>query len=295
MGPLTLIGGEDTVPYDRPNLSKDYLAGTASEEWIPLRPAAFYEEQGIRLVLSRRVVAVDVPRRRVLLDDATSHEFRRAAPRHRRGADPAADVRRQRQCGISHPRRQPRDHRRRHRCPPGGGPRRQLHRPRGGGLAPGPGTRGPRRRAGPSPAGASAGARAGRLHPRPARGAWGGLSPGADRDPDRRRLGDAGERPGHPGRPRDRGIGVRPSIELAAAAGLAVDGGIVVDQYLETSEPGIFAAGDVARYPDSRTGARFESSTGSPPSARGRRPRATSSGGASRLPPCRSSGASITT
>ena len=43
VGPLTLIGGEDTVPYDRPNLSKDYLAGTASEEWIPLRPAAFYE------------------------------------------------------------------------------------------------------------------------------------------------------------------------------------------------------------------------------------------------------------
>ena len=75
MGPLTLIGGEDTVRYDRPNLSKDYLAGTAAEEWIPLRPAAFYEEQGIRLVLGRRVVAVDVPRRRVLLDDATSHEF----------------------------------------------------------------------------------------------------------------------------------------------------------------------------------------------------------------------------
>ena len=39
-GPLTLIGAEP--PVDRPNLSKDYLAGNAPEEWIPLRDAAFY-------------------------------------------------------------------------------------------------------------------------------------------------------------------------------------------------------------------------------------------------------------
>src|SRR5215475_1128754 len=37
-GPITLIGRDDALPYDRPNLSKDYLAGNAPEEWIPLRP-----------------------------------------------------------------------------------------------------------------------------------------------------------------------------------------------------------------------------------------------------------------
>src|SRR5213078_956614 len=40
-GPITLIGADEFLPYDRPNLSKDYLAGTAPEEWIPLRSADF--------------------------------------------------------------------------------------------------------------------------------------------------------------------------------------------------------------------------------------------------------------
>src|SRR5438477_3208214 len=68
-GPVTLISADDFLPYDRPNLSKDYLAGNAPEEWIPLRPPDFYREQKIDTLTSTVVEAIDPKTKQVTLSD----------------------------------------------------------------------------------------------------------------------------------------------------------------------------------------------------------------------------------
>jgi NADPH-dependent 2,4-dienoyl-CoA reductase/sulfur reductase-like enzyme/nitrite reductase/ring-hydroxylating ferredoxin subunit len=67
-GRIAMISADSSVPYDRPNLSKDYLAGNAPEECIPLRSPEFYREHGIDLRLGARAAAIDRAGRRVLLD-----------------------------------------------------------------------------------------------------------------------------------------------------------------------------------------------------------------------------------
>jgi NADPH-dependent 2,4-dienoyl-CoA reductase/sulfur reductase-like enzyme/nitrite reductase/ring-hydroxylating ferredoxin subunit len=59
-GSIVMLSNDDALPVDRPNLSKDYLAGNAPEDWIPLRPASFYAENGIELHLGENVTGIDV-------------------------------------------------------------------------------------------------------------------------------------------------------------------------------------------------------------------------------------------
>jgi apoptosis-inducing factor 3 len=74
-GPVAMVGSEPTVPVDRPNLSKDYLAGNAPEEWMPLRGEDFYRDQKIDLYLNTRIDRVDVGNKSVTLSDGHSMAY----------------------------------------------------------------------------------------------------------------------------------------------------------------------------------------------------------------------------
>src|SRR5579872_2228728 len=58
-GPVTIISAEAGLPPDRPNLSKDYLAGTAPVEWVPIRGEKHFEKHGITLLRNTRVASID--------------------------------------------------------------------------------------------------------------------------------------------------------------------------------------------------------------------------------------------
>ncbi len=68
VGRIVLITPEDRWPYDRPNLSKDFLAGELEEKWLPLRAPEFYEEHAVERIAGS-VVRLDVATRTVTLDD----------------------------------------------------------------------------------------------------------------------------------------------------------------------------------------------------------------------------------
>jgi NADPH-dependent 2,4-dienoyl-CoA reductase/sulfur reductase-like enzyme/nitrite reductase/ring-hydroxylating ferredoxin subunit len=64
-GGIAMYSHESAAPLDRPNLSKDYLAGSAPEDWLPLRPDAFYAENGIDLHLNAEVTGIDTKKREI--------------------------------------------------------------------------------------------------------------------------------------------------------------------------------------------------------------------------------------
>jgi NADPH-dependent 2,4-dienoyl-CoA reductase/sulfur reductase-like enzyme len=64
-GAITMLSADQDPPCDRPNLSKDYLAGTAPEEWIPLRGEDWYRDNDIGLRLGVEVTAIDSDARTV--------------------------------------------------------------------------------------------------------------------------------------------------------------------------------------------------------------------------------------
>src|SRR5262249_7864567 len=66
-GPITLVGDEEPGPVDRPNLSQDFLAGTAPQRWIPLRTREHYESIGIELVTNDPAVRIDPLKREATL------------------------------------------------------------------------------------------------------------------------------------------------------------------------------------------------------------------------------------
>lgn len=258
-GPVTLFDSDRLAPYDRPNLSKDYLAGNAPEEWIPLHPASFYQELQIELVLDKPVRALDSAARRLTFEDGSTREF--GSVLLATGASPVRldipvsggpEIRYLRTLEDS-----------RAIIASAGASRRavvlgasfiglevaaslrtrglEVHvvapeaRPLDKVLGPelGDFIRGVHEKHGVA---FHLGQTAGSVE----RGAV-ALSGGERVDAD---LIVAG-------------VGVRPNVQLAEQAGLTVDRGVIVDEFLETSAKGIFAAGDIARWPDAHTGQRI--------------------------------------
>ena len=77
-GRILMLTEEDERPYDRPNLSKDFINGKAGEEWLPLRGPKFYPAQSIELLTGKQVVALDAAKKRVRLADGEVIAFDKA-------------------------------------------------------------------------------------------------------------------------------------------------------------------------------------------------------------------------
>ncbi len=259
-GTLTLISADPSAPYDRPNLSKDYLAGNAPEDWIPLRGDDYYKTSRIDLVLGTKVASLDLPGRAVVLEDGrrVGYEALLLAT----GADPI-------------------------RLPVEGARPEQLHYLRSfadsrglvakakdakrvvvvGASFIGLEVAASLRKRGievhvvapdalplEKILGPEVGTRVRGLHEQ--QGVVFHLGETVKRvDGPRVTLSGGSAVDGV-----DflvLGVGVRPQLALAEQAGLALDRGVSVNEFLETSAPGVYAAGDIARWPDPHTGERI--------------------------------------
>ena len=76
-GSIVMLSDDDAPPVDRPNLSKDYLAGNAEEDWVPLRSESFYAKNGIDLRLNANVTGINVQSRSVALADGSTVAYDR--------------------------------------------------------------------------------------------------------------------------------------------------------------------------------------------------------------------------
>jgi NADPH-dependent 2,4-dienoyl-CoA reductase/sulfur reductase-like enzyme len=258
-GDITIISADSSAPYDRPNCSKEYLSGHALAEWMPLWGEDYYRDQQIDLKLNTRVQAIDARAKKAVLDGGQELAF--DALLLATGADairltfPGSDLPRvftlrtiadsQKIIGACQDKKRALvlgasfiglevawSLRERglevHVVAPEAVPmERVLGREVGGFIQ--------------------------RLHEnhgvtfhlgltaKAIERASAALSDGSQVEADVVVMG----------------VGVRPSIRLAEDAGLKVENGVLVDEYLATSAPDIWAAGDIARWPDPHTGGRI--------------------------------------
>jgi NADPH-dependent 2,4-dienoyl-CoA reductase/sulfur reductase-like enzyme/nitrite reductase/ring-hydroxylating ferredoxin subunit len=257
-GRLTIVDEDEGSPYDRPNLSKDYLAGNAPEEWIPLRPGNFYAEHAIDVVRGR---ATGIDRKDKTLEVDGREPLEYDALLLATGAEPVrldvpganrAHVHTLRSLADSRAIIEAAKHARRavvigasfiglesaaslrarnlevHVVAPESLPLERI-------------------------LGEHLGTFLKSLHESKGVVFHLGRRP-ARIDADSVTLDDGSRLEA------DlvvMGVGVRPRLGLAEGTGLVLDRGVSVNEFLETSAPGIFAAGDIARWPDPHTGDRI--------------------------------------